>query len=210
MAEEVKTENFLMRIYLVTVQNVLGPNGLKSILNYCHLGKYIGNLPSDNSELEILAKEVQTPFRALVELFGGKGARGLQLRVGREISRTALEGRPAIAKALRLAVSFVPETKKMRLALDKLADQVGKSYTVNFDEPPVEVKEEDDYFFIIHRVRFESEDVVSEMPVCDIFVGMIQYFMEWITGHSNEVVEVECRAMGHPADVFRVSKSHTE
>ena len=33
MAEESKTENFLMRTYLVTVQNVLGPNGLNEPTN---------------------------------------------------------------------------------------------------------------------------------------------------------------------------------
>jgi predicted hydrocarbon binding protein len=205
-----KTDNFLMRTYLMTVQTVLGPNGLKSILNYSHLKEYIDSLPPDNNELEIPVEEVQALFRSLTELFGGKGARGLQLRVGREISRTALEGRPGIAKTMKLAVKFVPEATKMRLALQKLADQVKESYDTQLDVPPVELKEEPDAFFIIHRVRFESEGVTSETPVCNVFVGMIQYFMEWITGHPHDVEELECKAMGHPADVFRVSKAAKE
>lgn len=35
-------------------QNVIGSNELKSILNYCHLGKCIDNPPSDDEEVEIL------------------------------------------------------------------------------------------------------------------------------------------------------------
>lgn len=207
MALVTRTDNYLMRTYLVTIQTVLGSNGLKSILNYSHLGKYIDSLPPDNNELEIPVEDVQALFRSLTELFGGKGARGLQLRVGREISHTALEGRPGIAKAMKLAVKVIPETAKMRFALEKLAEQAGKSYEMQLDVPPVEVKEEADAFFIIHRVRFESEGIVSEAPVCNVFVGMIQYFMEWITGHPHDVEELECRAMGHPADVFRVFKA---
>ncbi len=84
-----------------TIQSVVGENGLKSILNYCHLEKYCESFPPDNSKLEIPTDEVQTLFRALIELFGGKGVRGLQLRVGREISRIALERRPRTAKALQ-------------------------------------------------------------------------------------------------------------
>jgi predicted hydrocarbon binding protein len=202
-----RTDNFLMRTYLETIQTVLGSNGLKSILNYSHLEKYIDSLPPDNNELEIPVEEVQALFRSITELFGGKGARGLQLRVGREISHTALEGRPGIAKAMKLAVKLVPEATKMRFALEKLVEEAGKSYETQLDVPPVELKEEADAFFIIHRVRFESEGITSETPVCNVFVGMIQYFMEWITGHLHDVEELECKAMGHPADVFRVSKA---
>lgn len=210
MTEVSKTENFLMRTYLVTIQNVVGSNGLKSILNYSHLEKYIDNLPPDNEGLEIPVKEVRDLFLSLIEFFGAKGARGLQLRVGREISRNALEGRPTVAKALKLAAGLLPETMKMRMALERLAEQVKQSYTIQLDVPPVEIKEDETYFFIHHRVRVESEGVVSGAPVCYIFVGMIQFFMEWITGHPHEVEEIECKAMGHPADVFKVRKGHKE
>jgi predicted hydrocarbon binding protein len=34
--------------------------------------------------------------------------------------------------------------------------------------------------------------------------------VEWITGHPHKVEEIECRAMGHPADVFKVAKAATD
>ncbi len=210
MTEALTTENYLMRTYLKTIQDVIGQNGLKSILNYSHLEKYIDSFPPDNGELEIPVKEVQVLFRSLLELFGGKGVRGLQLRVGREISRHALEGRPLVARTLQIAVKVVPEIAKMRKALEKLVDQTKQSYKVQSGQPPVELKEDENYFFIIHRVHFGSEGVTSNIPVCGVFVGMIQYFMEWITGHPHEVEEIECKAMGCVADVFRVSKAAKE
>lgn len=199
-----------MRTYVETIQSIVGENGLRSILHYAHLEKYIETFPPRDDKVEIPVQEVRALFRSLTILFGDKGVRGLQLRVGREISRNALEGRPAIAKTIKMAARLLPEIKKMRFALDKLAEQVKQSYTFLEGVVPVEVKEEEDCFLIYHRVRFESEGVTSRSPVCNVFVGMIQYFMEWITGHPHEVVEVECRAMGSPADVFKVMKAHQE
>lgn len=206
MVEDKKTDNFVMRIYLETVQNIVGPNGLKSILNYGHLEKYIDSFPPYNDELEIPVEELQALFLSLYELFGRKGVRGLQLRVGRENARVGIEGRSAIAKSLKAAARLIPETKKLGILLKKLVEESNKSFTSQLEVLPVELREEDDSFLIIHKDRFESEGVASQEPVCNVFVGNLQYVIEWMTGHSHEVEEIECRAMGHPADVFRISK----
>lgn len=210
MDEGRKTENFVMRIYLETIQNIVGVNGLKSILNYGHLEKYNGFFPPNNAELAIPLEELRALFYSLYELFGSKGVRGLQLRVGRENARIGIEGRSAIAKPLKAAARLVPEEKKMRLLLKKTVEQSEEIYTWNLDKPSVELLEEDDCFLIIHRDRFESEEIISNTPVCNVFVGNLQYAIEWITGHPHEVKEIECRAMGDPADVFRISKARKE
>lgn len=210
MDEGRKTENFVMRIYLETIQNIVGVNGLKSILNYSHLEKYNESFPPNNAELAIPLEELRALFYSLYELFGSKGVRGLQLRVGRENARIGIEGRSAIAKPLKAAARLVPEEKKMRLLLKKTVEQSKEIYTWNLDKPPVELLEEDDCFLIIHRDRFESEEIISNTPVCNVFVGNLQYAIEWITGHPHEVEEIECRAIGDPADVFRISKARKE
>ncbi|MGC1122306.1 MAG: 4-vinyl reductase [Candidatus Methanofastidiosia archaeon] len=69
-----------------------------------------------------------------------------------------------------------------------------------------ELREGEDCFFLIERDWIESEGKSSEMPVCFLTVGIIQQFLEWITGKEYAVEEIECRAMGYPADVFKISK----
>ena len=202
---ENKTDNFLMRIYLETIESIVGSNGLKSILNYAHLEKYIDNFPHSNDELEIPVRETQALFRSLLELFGQKGIRGLQLRVGRELARNALEGLPAIAKALQLAARLMPESRKMRLFLERLAEENEKRLPTQ-----IELQEEEDHFIYTDRNYFLSEGIMSNAPSCHILVGTLQYFMEWITGNEHEVEEIECRAMGHPSDVLRISKARKE
>ena len=210
MDEERRTENFVMRIYLETVQSIVGVNGLRSILNYGHLEKYIDSFPPNNDNLEIPLEELRALFLSLYELFGGKGVRGLQLRVGRENARIGIEGRSSLAKPLKMAARLVPETKRMRLLLEKFVEQSNQIYTWKLDKLPVELQEEQDYFLITHKDRFESEGIASEMPVCNVLVGNLQYAIEWITGHEHEVEEIECRAMGCPTDVFRISKARKE
>lgn len=152
MIEGRKIDNFTMRIYLETIQSIVGPNGLKSILNYDHLEQYIDNIPPDNDKVE------------------------------------------------------VPETKRMRLALEKFVEGFEERFS-EVDEPTVELREEDDGFYIIDRDCYISEGVQSEEPVCGVYIGITQSLIKWITGHDHEVKEIECRATGYSADVFRIAKT---
>jgi len=72
MIKEGKTENFVMAAWLETVQNIVGPNGLRSVLNYAGLQKYINNFPPDDNEKAIPIQDMQKLHHSLTELFGGK------------------------------------------------------------------------------------------------------------------------------------------
>jgi predicted hydrocarbon binding protein len=208
-----KTDNFSMRVYLETIESIVGHHGLKSVLNYAHLEKYIDNFPSPNNRIAIPLVDLQNLCRSLLELFGKKGIRSLQLRVGREIIKRSLEKRSWIVRVLLLLRLLPPEHFKMRGALKGLMRAVEKSYPCKRDVSQgsqLELQEDRDYFFVIYRDSWESEDVLSSLPVCHVTVGAIEAFLEWATGHVYEVKEIECRAMGHPADVFRISKTHEE
>jgi predicted hydrocarbon binding protein len=203
-----KTDNLVMRANLETIQGIIGPNGLKSILNYAGLQKYIGNFPPDNDKREIPVEELQNLDRSLLHLFGGKGARGLQLRIGREFARIAIGRRPHIEKAVKIAARFLPETKKMRLVLEKWGEEVEKREPSQIYKPRIEIREEENCFIYIDRDHYAREGIISETPACNSYVGILEYLMEWITGHKHRVEETSCRAIGDSADVFRIEKSY--
>lgn len=205
-----KSDNFSMRTYLQTIESVVGSNGLKSILNYAHLEKYIDNFPPDNEEHAIPIDDLRYLLLSLNELFGRKGAHGLQLRVGRETFHTGIGKRPNISKALRAAASVLSETRRIRLVLEKLADYDWKAFSAHLESPPSDVEETEDYFLFVERDRFESEGITSQVPVCGTLTGVIDAMVEWITGGPHQVEEIECRAMGHPVDVIRVWKTRKE
>lgn len=206
MPEERKTDNITMRLWLETLQSILGENGLKSILNFGHIPQYIDSFPPDNDELEVPLEDLHKLYLSLLELFGQKGTRSLQLRIGREFIRIGVGKRPTLAKTLKLSARLLPETKRMRLALEKFAEEFERRQPSLEYTPRMEVKEEEDCILLIDRDSFESNGIQSETPMCATCVGRLQYLMEWITGHPHDVEEAECRAMGGSADVFRISK----
>lgn len=207
---EKTTDNFIMRIQLETIQNIVGENGLKSILNYGQLQRYIDNFPPENNNLEIPASDVQKLYLTLLELFGAKGAWGLQVRSGREFVRIFMEKSPALTKTVKIAAKLLPETKRIQFALEKFIEQDNKRFTSESGKTRVELQEKDDGFLLIYTENHLSEGVVSEKPICGAIVGNLQQLVEWITGHPHEVTEIQCKAMGHDADVFFVSKSQKE
>jgi len=210
MVKEKMIENFLMRIYLEVIENIAGKNGLKSILHYGHLETYIDNFPPDDGKVETPAKDAKHLIHSLEDILGKKGSRGLSLRVGREFTRHLIEGRPTIAKSLKLASKLVPENIKMRIVLEKCVDQYDTIYTFTTEGPHSKYIEEENYFLFYVYDFFMSDEVSSDNPVCDINVGMFEHFMKWITGHHHKVEEIECRAMGDPADVFKIWKAHDD
>lgn len=194
-----------MKVWLDTLQNVVGVQGLKSVLNYAHLEKYIDNFPPSNYELEVPLEDLRNLFFSFYEVFGGKGIYGLQLRVGRERARIVLEEHTPFSRIAKVAARLFPEQKKMRTALKKTKEETEQLYPTQ-----IKLHEEESSFLYIDEANFESEGVMSNRPVCGVFVGTLQYIMEWVTGRPHNVEEIECRAMGHPADVFRVAKARTD
>ncbi|MBU7013220.1 MAG: hypothetical protein HXS52_08625 [Theionarchaea archaeon] len=206
MSDERKMDNLTMRIFLETLENTVGPGGLKSILNFARLQKYIEELPPQNDGIEIPLQDVRSLVAGLTELFGEKGARALQFRAGREFVRVGVVEAGTMAKALLAASHLLPENRRMRLALEKYAEESEKRLPSEH-RPRIEVREEEDHFLIIEKSSTESEGLVSQSPVCNIYAGLLYGLVEWITGHPHTVEEIECRAQGCNADVFRVSKA---
>lgn len=210
MAEAAITDNITMRLWLETIESVLGSNGLNSVLNYAHLSKYIDNFPPDDDNLEISLRDLRDFYIALLELFGQKGAKGLQLRVGREFIRIGLQKRPAIANTLKFSTKFLPRTFQIRLALSKMSDEYERRQPSPCGSSRITVQENENYFLFIDNYNFESDGITSDTPVCYSWVGRLQYLIEWITGHHHEVKEIQCRAMGDSADIFRISKKRSD
>lgn len=201
-----KVDNFIFRKWLETLQDIAGENGLKSILNYAHLEQYIDNFPPDNDELAVPVKHLQNLYKAILELFGQKGAHGLQLNVGRKVMKNLIEGRPLVTLPIKAAACLLPESKKMRMTLETFQEQSLERAPTTLGKGRFELREEKEYFIYIDRDYEGSEGIVSNSPVCGFLVGMLQYSLEWITGKPHKIEEIECKAMGHPADVLKIWK----
>ena len=108
-------------IMLDALEDVLGKNGLNTILNMAHLPYLINNPPPNNLNKEFDFADVSAINQALEEIYGPRGGRGLALRAGRATFSDSLKNFGALAGASDLAFKVLPLNTKMRIGIPSMA-----------------------------------------------------------------------------------------
>jgi len=75
--------NKFARIYLESIREITGENGLMAILNFTHLSSVGEDFPPDNLDRAFDFSHFSMINRSLQEIYGERGGRGLALRIGR-------------------------------------------------------------------------------------------------------------------------------
>ena len=77
-----KLPNQLFNLAFVTIEEVLGKNGLNSVLNYAKIPHYINNYPPNTLDLEHPSSDFTRFTSGLIEVLGEKGARSVMMLSG--------------------------------------------------------------------------------------------------------------------------------
>jgi predicted hydrocarbon binding protein len=196
--------NRFAQISLDALEEVMGKNGLKAILNLAHLPELIDNGPPGNLAREFDFADFSAINLALEEMYGPRGGRGLALRAGRATFSDALRHFGALAGIGDLAFRVLPLQIKLRIGLPAMAkvfSQVSDQYTT------VEEQEEE-FIYTIHRCPVCWGRSGTDKPVCFIAVGLLQEGLKWVSGGSEfRVNESKCFAMGDDRCEFIVQKT---
>ncbi|MGH2536113.1 MAG: 4-vinyl reductase [Candidatus Promineifilaceae bacterium] len=194
--------NRMARVYLEAMQEVVGPNGLRALLNLVKLPEYIDNLPPNNLERAFDFADFSNINHGLALVYGPRGARGLALRGGRATFDRGLKGFGALAGVGDLAFRILPLHTKVRIGLPAMArifsqfsDQISRVET--FDRH---------YLYYIDRcpVCWGQE---SDRPACFVAAGLLQEGLRWVSGGREfHIEEHECAAAGGRSCIFRVDK----
>jgi hypothetical protein len=185
------------------LEEIMGRNGLNAILNMGGLAKFIDSPPPDTMEKGFDFTYISALNRALEEMYGPRGGRGLQLRLGRVLFAQGLANFGALVGASDLAFKVLPLQAKVKAGLpavakvfDSLSDQT--SYV---RDPGGE-----HYSYIIERCSMCWGRTV-ERPGGFIAAGIIEEALRWISGgRTFRVDQVSCIGMGHSNCVFQVNK----
>lgn len=191
-------------IMLEALEDVLGANGLKAILNLAHLPELIDNFPPDNLNKEFDFSGVSAVNQALEEIYGPRGGRGLALRAGRATFADSLKNFGALAGASDLAFKVLPLKTKMRIGVPSMA----KIFSQVSDQQSSSKEQDDTFVYTIHRcpVCWGRHDL--DKPVCFIAVGLLQEGMKWLSGGKEfRVNESKCVSMGDEVCEFIIEKT---
>lgn len=194
--------NKLGRIYLLSLEDVMGKNGVNAVLNQARLRHLINNLPPNTLDLGWSFEEMAALNLALEELHGPLGGRGLAVRAGRASLYHFLEDLGAIMGIADVTFRLLPLGITMKAGLNAIADTFNKT-----SDQIVRVEErEGQFLFYVDRCPV-CWGRSAEEPVCYALLGLLQEAMHWVTGGKNiRVVETACLAMGNSACIYEIEK----
>lgn len=179
--------NKFARITIEAMEEVMGENGLKAILNLAGLSHIIGNYPPDNLEKEFDFADFTALNIALEEMYGPRGGRGLALRAGRATFAQGLRAFGALAGVGDLAFKVLPLNAKLKIGVPAMANifsQFSDQVSNVFDEG------NDKIIYTLERCPM-CWDRKADRPVCFVGQGLLQEGLRWVSGGSEFKVDLD-------------------
>jgi hypothetical protein len=198
--------SYLNKFGLITIKSleeVMGRNGLKAILDLAGLSHYVDAPPPDNLEKGFDFSELSAISQALEEMYGPRGGRGLALRAGRAAFPDALKHFGALAGVTDLAFSMLPLPSKLRTGLPAFAQlftQLSDQHTTVEETPS-------GFVWTVHKCPCCWGRRDADKPVCYMATGLLQESLKWASGGKEfRVTESQCVASGGNHCTFDIHK----
>jgi predicted hydrocarbon binding protein len=194
--------NLIARIYLEAIEEIMGSNGIKALLNMAEMQHLIDNFPPSNLAKQFDFADFAHLNEAMEMMYGPRGGRALALRAGRKAFDQGLKNFGAMVGVADKAFRMLPLKLRMKIGLGAMA----KAFSTTSDQISY-VNEEDDHFrYVIERcpVCWGRQ---TDGPICHAAMGIILEGLNWGTGGKKfKVAQVTCAAAGDPSCDFTISK----
>jgi len=194
--------NRMGRIILLSMEEVMGRNGVNAVLNLVSLPSLIVNYPVDNTELAFPFSTISSLGEMLEQVYGPHGGRGLAIRIGRACFNYGLRLYGAQLGLTEMAFRLLPLPMKLGAGAKAFAELFN-----NFTDQRVRVEDEEGrLYWHIERCPLCWERHTRE-PVCHLAVGLLQEALYWLSGGKVfSVEENTCIAAGDPACTIVIDK----
>jgi len=194
--------NSLVRQALTSAQEVMGDNGLNTVLRTCGLERYIDNFPPNNLDPSIHVSEYARLNEA-IEAFYGRGGKGILRRIGKASFQYAVREQSSLLGVAGVALKLLPEKQKIKFILNGMADALKKS------NPDVNAWVDDSgeriaYIESTCGICYGRENAA---PLCYLYAGSVSEAVLWATGREFEVTETHCLAKGDEYCRFEIGEA---
>jgi predicted hydrocarbon binding protein len=195
--------NRMGRIILLSMEEVMGHNGVNAILKLGALPSLIDNYPPDNSERNFSFSTVRNLSEMLEHAYGPHGGRGLALRIGRACFNYGVRQYGTQLGLTEMAFRLLPLPAKLSAGATAFAELFN-----NFTDQRVRVEREDGkLLWHIERCPLCWERKAAD-PVCHLAVGLLQEALYWLSGGKVfNVEEKTCIAAGDETCTIVIDQS---
>jgi predicted hydrocarbon binding protein len=200
--------NAAMRLLFVSIEEVMGPSGMKAVLNGAKMSHYIGHYPPNDLEYGASFAQYGQLEQAIEDFYGPRGARAMLLRVGRATFQTGLKEQSAVLGLAGQALKSMPLLSmqaKMKLLLQQIVGAANK--TIN---QPTRLEEDAESFIIVIDRCMCQYRPRHPQPCCVVTVGTFTEAMKWLTDKQFDVKEITCLNNGADACRYRIPKKPIE
>jgi V4R domain len=198
-SEDAVIVNTLVRQALVSAQEVMGENGLNTVLRTSGLERFIGNFPPDDLNPAINTSDYARLNEAIEEFYG-RGGRGMLRRIGKASFQYAVREQAALLGLAGVALKLLPTRQRIKFILNAMVNALKKS------NPQVQawVDEDGDTFAYCDASCAICHGRHSTNAICYLYIGSIGEAVQWATGQEFKIVETLCTAKGDPHCRFEV------
>ena len=195
--------NRMGRIILLSMEEVMGQNGVNALLKLGALSSFINNYPPDNNELKFPFASVTNLTETLEHAYGPHGGRGLAVRVGRACFNYGVRQYGTQLGITEMAFRLLPLPAKLSAGATAFAELFNK-----FTDQRVRIEHEDGkILWHIERCPLCWERKAAD-PVCHLAVGLLQEALYWLSGGKVfNVEEKTCIAAGDETCTIEVDES---
>jgi predicted hydrocarbon binding protein len=192
-----KLPNQLFCLAFITAEELLGRNGLNSILNYAKIPHFIDNYPPNTLDQVYPASDFTRFTSGVVEVIGEKGARSIMMRAGIRSFEIMHRDMPGLFSLDGLQVAEGP--------LDELFDEyvriqkaITEAGTYIFGEDLFSHHMIEDGWVFDISPCYWCMGLKTEAPICYVEVGFKLGAARWIFGKDITIEETHCIAKGDP------------
>ncbi len=194
--------NKIARIALLTLEGVMGKNGLNAILNMANLSNLIDNYPPDNLDRQFDFADFSALSGGLEEMYGPRGGRALALRAGRATFDSALKNFGALAGVGDIGFKVLPLPLKLRIGLPAMA----RIFSQLSDQRSTVEEHQDHFLYHIHACPV-CWGRKTDKPACFLATGLLVASLKWVSGGMEfKVTQNAAHSCGDPTCDFVVSK----
>lgn len=202
MPEDITMTNIAFRTILVGVEEIIGKNGLKTILNMAGLSQYIDNLPPSNLEKGTAKISDCSKYEnAIREIFGDKGSKAILFNVGTAQAMAGIEENKELVEATLKAFEGMDNVERIRIVLNTAAAEASEQIGTE-----IVVTEDGDDFLYEEKQCSHCFGMKTTEPICHIISGFVYALVKIATGKGDyEVTQIKCAGMGDESCIIRVS-----
>ncbi|NWG35389.1 MAG: 4-vinyl reductase [Chloroflexi bacterium] len=184
--------NRMGRIILLSMEEVMGRNGVHAILKLASLPQLLDNYPADDSQRAFPFSTVSALLDTLEQVYGPHGGRGLAMRIGRACFNNGIRQYGTQMGITEMAFRLLPLPAKISAGAKAFAELFNA-----LTDQKVRVEEEGEtLLWHIEQCPLCWERHSSE-PVCHLAVGLLQEALYWLSGGKVfHVEEKTCIAAG--------------